>query len=160
MININNTTKETLTQENIKDIVHRLPFAAEIISAQGESAGVTCPKCGCREFPQRQTIDQCRSCGQIYRIPQGYYGTAQKRQDNLNNILSNILSQEQREAGLTLQQDDHNLALMYGEKIIALFTYNASIEAVRHEADHWLEMRKAVTIETDWYNKYLKERAC
>ena len=49
--------------------------AREIIGAYGECAGLTCPNCGSRQYPEDSSgeVVKCLDCGEPYCLPYGYY---------------------------------------------------------------------------------------
>ncbi len=131
---------QPLTQEALTEIVHRLKEGREVIGSYGESRFVVCPQCGCNQYPVRKAVARCSDCGQLYRIPAGYSSPLLKH----NQFLNNLLSGEQRDAGLHLvEEDDHTVSLRHYENIIAHFTHHVTVENLRHEADQWLNETKS-----------------
>ena len=53
----------------------RIKEAREVKGNYGETAGITCPSCGIRQYPIGQSgeIRECPDCGSKYRLPGGYY---------------------------------------------------------------------------------------
>jgi len=54
-----------------------IKFGKEVIGAYGESAGVSCPYCGTRNYPTARynygiQIRDCNICGNPFLIPYGY----------------------------------------------------------------------------------------
>ena len=57
--------------------------------------------------------------------------------------ISNILTKEQREAGLTLEEDVFEVTLRLGDKVIAVFGPSALIEHIRYTADQAIEWKRS-----------------
>ena len=49
--------------------------------------------------------------------------------------ISNILTKEQREAGLTLEEDVFEVTLRQGDRVVAMFGHHAEIAHIRAAAD-------------------------
>ncbi|MDD5700835.1 MAG: hypothetical protein PHU23_02190 [Dehalococcoidales bacterium] len=135
----NIVSRGPLTREALDSIIKKLKYGREVIGAYGESAGVTCPHCGCRQYPDREAVAKCLSCGLLYRVPEGYRSPKAKR----NEFLNRILLKAHRDAGLYLEEDDHALILFHEGNEVSRFTLHATIENVLHEADQWLNMQKS-----------------
>jgi transcription elongation factor Elf1 len=107
--------------ENVK----KLAYGKEIIGAYGESSGVSCPRCGARQYPEaeRGSVIFCDECGAPFRTP-----VNSERAKILN--LSKILSDEQREAGYSLQMEDNHLRLYYNDKIMRKWEKESGITAM------------------------------
>jgi hypothetical protein len=54
-------------------------------------------------------------------------------------LTKSILLQQHRDAGMTLEEDDHIVYLKLKDAVLARFSIHASIEEIRHEADQQLE---------------------
>ena len=95
--------------ENVK----KLAYGKEIIGAYGESSGVSCPRCGARQYPEaeRGSVIFCDECGAPFRTPVNH------DQPKILN-LSKILSPEQREAGFSVQVEGDFAHLYFNDKII------------------------------------------
>ena len=62
----------------------------------------------------------------------------------LSTIITKILKDYQRQAGLSLDEDEDRLYLKHGDTVVACFSaYGATIDSVQREADQWLEQSKS-----------------
>ena len=62
----------------------------------------------------------------------------------LETIITKILKDYQRQAGLSLDEDEDRLYLKHKDTVIACFSaYGATIESIQHEADQWLSESKS-----------------
>ena len=73
-------------------------------------------------------------------------------------ILSGILTREQQDHGLTLEEDDHNLFLMHRGEVAPLAVWTArmaTITDIVNEAYQHLQWhRSGVSIESDPYSNF------